>query len=948
MLVISRRALVGQAAAVGGMSLFPRKAGAFVRRFVGGVASGGGGSPLALQRLLNQPLGTTTPAAAFWTIGHPYKLGDVPSGEITTATLGGTSVRLQGSALKMHGGGSLSWAQLYVDYSGVTIAPGSSAALVQTPVSGSWSTATSRTNAEVAALNHTIQITNLSTSGTSAPDMDGAGTWIATLDPTSGSNQVEVYAQGPVARHIKISAPFFNGATQHRYLYAVMEYVQYQTAGGAAGPIAYAGPYIANVWGFKTNPSQFTYDLNFLANGVSQRTEHGIPHCALAFAPFSHPLKAWEYTASDPQVWVSQDYTIARKTLKIPTFADGIVYAGDPTAPESAVPSQTVTSITTGVFVVANTTPIFGSGTVIPSAVQFTASSFPSPLAANTTYWALKGNSNNNFTLYDTLGHAIAGGSTGQISPATIGTGLTVVTVLGPTTPAGIGQNMPGTGARADISMLTEWGAAYTVAGASSNPKALYDLGRVVARAFSGIPGGWLLADGGTGGVLGKQVSYLSSGQTPVGFGTPTYGGVAGTITCTNGAGSQNSANLASPTGGTNQWATDTEHFPNPVYAVWLFEGGAFLRDMLWLAASKGVMYETFLVRRNMAVNGGTTRNGLTSFHTLGTVTRKGAWTWRDKFLAAYASSSGSDEETLFENYLNNDASYFADYLAYKDPSGTTYAKLGWIFYDEGNYPPSPSQPVSNPTLEGFEMSYMGFVTAFGSMLYGDRVPAMNTIADFTAQLIAGFYNTSYCNYYATNYAWCASLSGLTAASPGTYVSSVPEIGGNINGGSGIQFNYAANGNVTIVGSSEWTPNVGDIFRPLPFDAWNDSTTPATPAQLNNFQDYFVVSGGVTFTISATKGGSPITVLTPQSGCGGVMAADPASCPANNGGTLHQGQALTNGDNYLMYQVAFAALQSVRGATGCATAYTNANNRSQASGPPDYNVTAGFAFQGTV
>lgn len=200
------RALIAGACLVGvvGLASLPQ-----ARPFHGGAASSGGGSSttLALTRDFNQPSGTSTPANAFWMIGQPIKDGDVPSGNIVTATLGGSAVKVRGCEVKQRANGDAGWMWLLVDYSGQTITPGSSKSLVLTSTSGSWGSSTGRTTADWQALNDTTTLTSLSTSGTSAADMDGSGTWTASFDANS---TVHTLCTNDEGRIDEVVAPFVN------------------------------------------------------------------------------------------------------------------------------------------------------------------------------------------------------------------------------------------------------------------------------------------------------------------------------------------------------------------------------------------------------------------------------------------------------------------------------------------------------------------------------------------------------------------------------------------------------------------------------------------------------------------------------------------------------------------------------------------------------------------
>jgi hypothetical protein len=866
---------------------------------------------------------SSLPATAFWTFGQPFQPGEVPSGSIVSANLNGIPVPIGAGAQKYHADGSLAWAQITADFSGISLLAGVGQTLTFIIGGGSWSNSTTRTNSDWSALLDTVELTNLSTTSTSNPDMDGAGTWTATFD-AGGTNTIETYSSSPRGIYVSVKAQIKNGSTVHAYLVARMEYLVCQKADTSLGPIASRGPFIENIQMLKSNaeslnnPGQFTYDLNWKRNGVSQRSQLQVPHIAGSFACMPRYDGLWDWNTADPQIGITQDYNLTRKTKKTPPFLTGVSYTGS----SSSLPNNPITGIDTitGIFTISTVYNIFGIQKG-PISVGFTASVMPTGLSADPTiYWASYV-SNSTFAVYDTYAHALAGGSTGKVIPSTSGTSVLVRPSIAPMNPASYQQYMPSSGGRFDLSWYSEWGTAYHF----GNTPEFQRLARVMAHAYAGVP---------------IMVLNDVTGKIP-NFSNTSIAGLGSTLTTTwwtTGPGQLSSSNLGGgtfATGGVNGWFPDGAHEPGAVhYAVWVMEGGTVLRDLIMLMGARAIGTTPYQPQRNLVISG-TTYYCSVCFTWAGATARAGAWNLREIVHGAFVAPNGGPEETYFRQVLSDNCSEFAAYQAYK---GGNYSALGVIYYDETDYPPQTHQ-VGWPMMSGFMQSYMGFATSMAAILQGDFVSGLNTIATYNAKWNVGLYTSSFPAYYATAYSmsYCLSDSNV-GASPGAYVSTPAQIG---LGGDNMIFDYVSGSStITFDGASAlppWTIAVGDTFRPFNYYCY-DTSAPRniSPSPYVDGTNYVVTGiGSGNFTVGVTAGATVID-------CGGYFL--PTGQPNPGSGTLSGDQ--NSPDGYLAYHIAGLGVQSVFGATNASTAYTNALGRF--TGTAGYAQESQWAFQNSV
>lgn len=958
-------------------------ASAFGPLFRGGAGTGGGVA-IPLTRNFNQPSGTTTPASAFWMIGQPFRsatqaggTADIPSGDIVTATLGGTSVRVamcnQGGPL-LHADSSTRWMRLLVDFSGVTITPGSADTLQFTAVSGSWPSTSGRSAADFEALNDTVTLANIS--GATAGSI--AGTYTANFAATGSSGatgsiyQTTPICTTPLGNLYEVKANFYNGTTAFATTCsctavptAAMYYWVTQTSGGALGPIASWGPYIENLQGLSTTGLQrFTADVTFLRNAVQVRQQLGLPIYGLTSAVMMRADGQADWTADDPAINVTQDYTKVRATRTIPPYATGITYTGGTSTgsapgfssfPISAVSGATFTTSQASWAGLTYTTYRAAS------AVLFTGSlGGLTGISLNTQYWACFP-TGTTAKLYDTYAHAQAGwstgggpscGATGLITPGgTYTSGLTVVSAVGPDTSEVWDPAQGDTSARPDLEWSSEWGAAYVV----GNTAAWQLLARVQSYAIWGAPV-WLLNS-----ATGCVPSVQDVGDTPA-TGTNCAGGTglgtAAPTTAVIGAGAGYSSNINGGVGPAGQsgivWALDDAHwFGNVAYVVELLEGTPYLQDQL-MQDGNFALY-TFNVgngagQRNQQVQGlGTVYHGAIFASCYSAVIRRCAWQSRGLSQAMWFAPQGSAEQTYFTSAVANSASEALAYWAYE----------GWTWdipqTDDNTGTTTINNGIAGPYISGFMYSYNLLVHSMDAALNAEFNSNLTTVANDIAQLALQRLDAP-CVFWADTWSTGAFTTDMSAGGPPvSQLSTFSRVGVEQGSGGTATFSYnAANGQITDsnggwAGMNGFSANfaVGDMFRP---QNWNQDSTPvnAAPSPLVDGDLYCVASvvGTGVFTVFSTPGGacSGGTVSSfgaSVTGGGGYMVPAAQSCFA----TGTQYSVPNNPDSYLMYLLSGVGVAAANGTSGAATAFNNGAARLSGSVASISGPEAGWSMQ---
>lgn len=936
----------------------------FFRAPGGGTAPAGGGQ-LALVRVFNQPSGTSTPADAFWTIGQPVPVGTWPSGNIVTAKLNGVSVRVnscnEDNGMLTHADGSVRWARLLVDYSGQTIPAGGSSNLIFTVTPGSWSTSTTRTNSDWEALNDTVTLAPTSpattiqysgTTGVSGYDSP-AGTWTATFDGGS-SNKIVTVCTNALGRYVKVYANFVNSGVTHCQLRARMDYWVTEKSDTTLGPIESWGPFIDNTQLFVnsapcTNGSGgYIADATWKRGGVTQRTQAALPIHAMGIYTLMRPDAQGDWTASDPGVWVSQDYTKVRATKTIPPFISGVTYVGG----EGYPLSQAITAVntSTGVFTVGATSGLFQPAYHAANLIEFTGSlSSLTGISLNTSYWACA-KSSTTFVLFQNVAQANTGftnngayacsSATGQIIPGgSYSGGMTGELDIGPTE-AGLWSTAMGAPSTIpDLSWPSEWGAAYVV----GNTQGFQRQARIQAFVKGNIPM-WVVDTNQC------VVSVLSSALTPA-TGTNCMGNTGLGPSRTSAQWTDRVAfggGINVPSDGNNSvgiWFLEGSHWPGATeYMVWLLEGSEFLQDMVMQEGNRGASSRLAVFGRNGQVGGtGTSYTGLALNAFPPGSSRYGFWSFRDITNAAYAAPEGSAEQTLFRNVeqQNVDAN-----LAYRTYKGANYASWGVYVNDD--------QWGQNATFGAFGAPYVSqFMqwyaqTSVGISAARDGEFITNLTSMFNPQMNVQM-NSVNCSFFSDAFTTDIATSDIGTAKPGTWISTIGDLGYD-DGSGGLVYGFATTGNLITAPTTGWVSDVlgtlpyvaGDKYRPLNWDA-DGGNRVAAPTPFVDGTTYFPTNiSGATYNLSATNGGSTITVGANQTGVGGYMMPTGQTCPAS--GMFRS--ITSNPDSYAAQEIAALGVAAADGISGASTALTNMQNR-MTTIPSIYSTEVNFAYGGT-
>jgi hypothetical protein len=872
-----------------------------------------------LERTFTNVSGSALPATAFWSIGHPFIEGEVPSGSIVTGTVGGVSVPVQGVGSITHADGSLAWTELLVDLSGISLAAAASSDLVLTSTAGSWSTTTARTNADWTGLVDTVELTNMTTTGTSGNNMDKAGTYTAAFD-AGGTNTITITGQGPRGLKVLVRAAFVNTGSTHRFLQAVMEYWVCQKADTSLGPVRSRGPFIENTLMDLTDPSRFNFDMTWKRGGAAQRTRVGVElHCG-AIAAGCRVDGQGDWSTNEPSLVVTQDYNLVRATKKIPPFKTGLVYTQ---AAEWACTISTSTGIVTST---GNMTAIFGANsTAFPTAIDFRGTVLPSGtgFADGNVYWADFIDANT-FQLYDTLPNAIAGGATGKLVPTGAGTSVFVRLCCGPLARASICRDLGATGNRDDIGLLTEWSSAMLV----KNDQAAQRWARVSAYGMGAIGRAW------RNSATGKIPGLLPTAQLPAGLGTGLETAFALGGSCST----QIGAGTGTFTGGggqfTQSFTPNTSHTPAPIFATWLMEGGDYLREMLYFAGNAGILQKSFLANRNRQVGGtGTTYYALVITEG-GLNLRIAFWALRDIAYAAFVAPDGSDEKAYLIQVLKNILDW---YVADRAAKGTNYQTMGFYVFDAD----IPSTRRDLTIMSNYMSWYAAATLGYTGMLLGDdpdlATPLNTFLSNFCDTWMANIYST-FCPFFGTGYEYGPLFTESDYAASWDDVGNVP--------GSNTSYAFATDGTITWSGSDAlFTLVDGDHF--YAYDRLTQSGVAATtpPAELTQGRRYYVRDlniGAKTFKIATTPGGTAITYATSPSGVGGVW--HDTSCPSS--GVAGSADNASATDGYVANAIAAMALSSVAlgGAANSDAAYTAA----MAKFTGDFDDGVGWALQNTA
>lgn len=948
--------------------------------------AGGAPATIALTRSFNQPTSTTTPADAFWQIGQPFKKGEVPSGDIVSAKLGGTAVRIQdcdaGGPL-LHSDSSTRWMRLQVDYSGVMITPGSADTLQLTATPGSWSSTTTRTNADWDTLGDVVTLANI-TGPTGAPT-----SLTATFDG-GASNTITTLCTGPLGLEVQVRA-----TTADSRITVVMDYWVTERANGTLGPIASMGPFVENLYLWKTNPGLWTADLTWKRNGTQIRQYLATPIPCLNVGVMTRPDGQWDWTASDPQIFVTQDPVLVRATKTIPPIATGFTYTGE----DIRAPVVPINSVSAGVFSDTSLSSLQGllAWHNNPTAIEFTGSlSGLSGISLNTVYWAcattvVGQGTGNAFKIYTSIPPSPPSGvcaGTTQITPTGTysGSGLNAQLVVAPMSPALIDGSMSEVSGRPDLSWPSEWGMSYLLSSTTSTPQAFENWARTVAWA------NWTTGIAALNDATNHIPSLIDAAGTPAGLGTAktnTYYDVSANF-CSSDI---NGGNC--PTG-QSYIIPNRAHYPGAVaYIVWLLEGEPYLQDFLMQNGNRpiaeiGCCYTN---GRNITIGSNTYYGSILTYFD-GDNMRASAWAFRDIPIAAWAAPQGSPEQTYFRTLLTNNVSAANAWFTMK---GTNYTNLGLVPLND------QSTGVLDPMLGlSFQWSYSAQTIPMAAVLDDEFVSSLDSLVTPSELLTIALYggnSSGLCPYFGDVYTLNWQLVDGGAAAPGIYISSFADLGEN------EEMNFT----VDLAGSTltATAPFQGYAASPIAFangdkfrlnnsstqtDANGTVASTPPPSPLTNNTDYFIIndtlngSGNNVFQLSTTSGGSAIafteptftgsisgttlTVTTPPSGfslsltdvlsgsgvtpgtqitggsgttwsvnnsqtvgsetitvtgytSGGVPILNAQSCPST--GTVHS--TLNNSQSYDMWKAAALANAAAAGDTAATTPFNTAITR---------------------
>lgn len=940
------------------------------------------GGALALQPQFNQPTGTTTPATAFWRIGYPMLTAAVPVNGSVTATLGGTAVRVAacnaGGPL-LHSDSSPRWYRLLVDYSGVTITPGSSKTLVLTPSSTPWSSSSSRTTADIFADNDTI--TMASVTGSTAGAI--AGTWTADFSNLAGTGTGTIYeldtiCTTPLGNIYHAKANFKNGSTTFATACsctavptASLYFWATQTSGGALGPITFEAPSIENMQMFGTNPQSWTATMTWLRNGVSQRSQVGIPIYAATKAEMPRIDGQDDYSANDPGIDVTWDYTQVRATRTIPPVISGITYVGG-AGSTTATTSQAISAVSsTGVFTIASghlyglTDPTYFA----PTAVDFIGS-FGSltGLSQNTPYWqcALSASTFEIFTTYpaaaiDYTGsgfHCPTPGTT-NVVPGGTGSysgGMSAEISATPETYGLYDLGMPDSGNHDDLTLF--WWPEWAAAGIVGNTQAWHRLARTQAYALWTIPQ-WVLNS--TTGCIPSLMNTANtpstgtcaSGHTGMGTAFPTVGWPnalwipSGIITAPTGP--------PSPSSAQGFWNQASSHFPaSPAHTVELLEGEPELEDLLVQIGNHGIAGSDnsgYTSREFQVAGTGTTYSGqVEGLCTSGTV-RLCVWNRRDASEGMYWAPEGSDEQTYFRTERQNDVNGMAAYIAYTNNGGSNYSNLGFLQDDDtGGTTAVNAVGTAEPYTSMFMHQYNSMTMNMDCALNGEFTTGLCAQADIVSSWQVQLYDSG-CSYWWDGFNFAASTSDTGSATPSTWVSDqsliavTPEenttVTINVNGTNGQvtlpNFEPHINPTKTIVVGDEWRPQNwgpdGIDGNPAP-SPLVDGTTYCVVSVVSSTADTttVMIAPETTHTTPCTTGaGSTFTSFSASvTGIGGMVVPAGQTCPPTTDGSY--ASSASDPNSYNMWNIF---------GLGAAAARFNAGIGSLSNAPAAY--TAGAA-----
>jgi hypothetical protein len=800
------------------------------------------------RTITNTDTANAMPAGTFYSFGQAFKAGDVPSGNTITANINGTDVPVQAVARVTHADGSLAWGDFSVDLTGVSLAAGATLAnqlsLVSAP--GSWSTTTGRSTADITTgHDFKLEITNLSTTSTSGSTMDGAGTWLASVN--DAATVWTTYGQGPVALRVVAKAPFINqtSSAEHTYLLGFFSFNIYQKGDGSLGPIELQACWIENSRIFisdaSKNPGEFDYDVALKDGATTIRNFTGCyhPFMTINWMMGVDGLGDWFGLATAPKLLFAQTLSSLRNTQKIPPYPDGVSLASNVVL--------TVSAVNTTTDQITFTSGIGANNANYLCALEFSSTgSLPAPLIAGQVYYARCPAGNTAVVkLYDTAKNANANGATGLIDLTSAGSGtITAQTANAPGAASLIDTHFDDTGERNDLGILPGW----TVDALIAQEKSYQRLMRTTALGLGAVRGVACRS------AIDKVV--LLYGTTPAGL----YDGTDRTSVTWRSV-SLKSSSIQAWTGspGPFNGSCDSTHFPNPVYGAWLMEGGAHLQLLGLFNGSRAVAAQNFIPNREPLV-GSTQYKSIIGNDQQG---RTSAWGMRDLIYAAFMAADGSDEKTYFQNVMNVQVAYVADLLS-TPRSPSSGPVFGW-----------PSNHISmgawafNGVEEAFSLWFVAQALMMMKQLHGDFAATQTDLDTCISAHITNFLSGLYvdsCAFFASSYRTILRMGQANDNSASGWVADWNDVG--FSNDPRI-LNVFGAGNTVTLAQQPFSPGMnladGDRISFVDYDpGLGGSGAVQPPAEITLYQWYYLVNtSGLNCQLATTPGGAPVS-FTPK------------------------------------------------------------------------------------
>lgn len=847
--------------------------------FSGSPTSGGGGGALLTTMTLVNTSGSTQ-ATNFVTdiFGHPFKKGDIPTGTTPKFELtNGTDVPFSmGSAPIYWSDGSLKWAPFMLRVP-TTIA-GSGTLTINIMSGGTTPSASGRALSDFATGS-----TDLEVSVTGLDNL--SGTWTSNLNQGVGAANTDnyVYMDGQAGKVWRVRASFRQSSADHGQLegYWYVQALQDASSGlyGTRALIRIAQPWYTN----DTDKTYRTFSAWTLKNGASTIRDY----FSTKFGTSNGKTFTWSGSGSTMNSTANgfDGYIPLRLTNSggaLPTgLSTGVTYVTDQN-------NTNTFAISTGVS---------GGGPVTPSGAGSgtnTASIYP----GLTMFGSLFSPGTSGKADYVQAGGSVSAEHTTRIQFSAaywITTGMVpryMVGTVSPTaqasynfTPMGVGpisQAQDAGGERDDIGVEPNWLARHFLN---------QDAGGTQTARIVGLAAGDYSIN------LRSKTTYT----IPVANNT-TYTGMPAANTSFQWKGTSSSTS-----GFTNPTNTDFlklmfasltfDHQPEVIYYPTLVFGEPQFNDMLtdWgshaITSHKGVVGQAAVVNGSTNAMGGISSNGandrdptVNGTHYYGvnltqdSGTRGQAWSLRTQSLAAAIAGGYEPAGVKTREYLNDTVSAtFTSILAY-------IALLPTFVQDNGFW----GEPTSgdNANQGSWQLAYL-----MNSVNYAATTTENSSATDFSAHL-AKYWKFVVDNFgvWSVPYYYAANRMGNTNTPTGNsgsnpYLTTKDNFA--MQGFTTSWTNGSATLTMTSAPGSGYAPTNGDQIIGI-----SGGSLGVIPNALTKFTPYYMVNvSGSTFELSATVGGSAITMTDSGTHSGAVLYAPNRSISSNT--------VDNNGDNYM-------------------------------------------------